>query len=484
MTAYWRERLAEGARWADAGLAREGLRLFEELPRTANEHVLLATDLHAGNVLRAAARAVARDRPEAVRRRPRPTTRRSTSSTASACAPIRSRRASLRRPAGARPRARPPLDVRPCSRRVVALRRLAPVARARALTQRPLTRPPRPAAARAARPSTPGRARRAPRGSSGSGSAAQADRVHDDPFRSAATLTTAQPRSSAHASATRPTSARRLLLRDLPRRRGQRDRQRETATVDGQRRRAESASGAAPHARHALASQASTRAAEQDRRHVRHEEQQAPTGLVRGPDSYVSPTTPAAAPARSRSPRRQRVETSSAQREAPTAPVASAATGRSARMHARGPAVRLASTSKGRGGLPQAISTTAARRYTSSTQRAVRASPDDASTVPRIGVISGATIIARSPCRGVAHHPAVAMIAASTSSIQKRVSFAPRRRRRTAGPAHARDSSSPPRASRLVCGRWALPPRVSCCERPGRASRSSRPPETGRARSA
>jgi len=32
---------------------QEGLRLFGELPRTAPDNVLLATDLHAGNVLRA-----------------------------------------------------------------------------------------------------------------------------------------------------------------------------------------------------------------------------------------------------------------------------------------------------------------------------------------------------------------------------------------------------------------------------------------------
>jgi len=38
--------------WRDAGLVREGLRLFAELPRTAPVEVLLATDLHAGNVLR------------------------------------------------------------------------------------------------------------------------------------------------------------------------------------------------------------------------------------------------------------------------------------------------------------------------------------------------------------------------------------------------------------------------------------------------
>ena len=34
-------------------LVREGLRLFEELPQSAPSHPLLATDLHAGNVLRA-----------------------------------------------------------------------------------------------------------------------------------------------------------------------------------------------------------------------------------------------------------------------------------------------------------------------------------------------------------------------------------------------------------------------------------------------
>jgi len=51
---YWsNETLADIARWPDAGLVREGLRLFEELPRTAPMEVLLATDLHAGNVLRA-----------------------------------------------------------------------------------------------------------------------------------------------------------------------------------------------------------------------------------------------------------------------------------------------------------------------------------------------------------------------------------------------------------------------------------------------
>lgn len=54
MTAYWaNETIADAARWPDAGLVQEGLRLFEELPRTASDDVLLATDLHAGNVLSA-----------------------------------------------------------------------------------------------------------------------------------------------------------------------------------------------------------------------------------------------------------------------------------------------------------------------------------------------------------------------------------------------------------------------------------------------
>ena len=54
MTACWSEEaLGDAGRWLDAGLVREGLRLFKELPRTAPVEVLLATDLHAGNVLRA-----------------------------------------------------------------------------------------------------------------------------------------------------------------------------------------------------------------------------------------------------------------------------------------------------------------------------------------------------------------------------------------------------------------------------------------------
>jgi len=54
LTVYWSdETLAHVEDWLDKGLVREGLRLFEQLPRSAPTDVLLATDLHAGNVLRA-----------------------------------------------------------------------------------------------------------------------------------------------------------------------------------------------------------------------------------------------------------------------------------------------------------------------------------------------------------------------------------------------------------------------------------------------
>jgi streptomycin 6-kinase len=39
--------------WPDPGLVREGLALWRELPRSAADEALLATDLHAGNVLAA-----------------------------------------------------------------------------------------------------------------------------------------------------------------------------------------------------------------------------------------------------------------------------------------------------------------------------------------------------------------------------------------------------------------------------------------------
>ena len=54
MLAYWSEEtMAQSPRWRDAGLVREGLRLFDELGKSSTQQVLLATDLHAGNVLRA-----------------------------------------------------------------------------------------------------------------------------------------------------------------------------------------------------------------------------------------------------------------------------------------------------------------------------------------------------------------------------------------------------------------------------------------------
>ena len=54
MVAFWSaETMADEARWGDPGIVREGLRLFRELLRSAPTETLLATDLHAGNVLRA-----------------------------------------------------------------------------------------------------------------------------------------------------------------------------------------------------------------------------------------------------------------------------------------------------------------------------------------------------------------------------------------------------------------------------------------------
>lgn len=54
MTGYWAgETIADAHKWPDAGLVEEGLRLFDELSRPSADDVLLAADLHAGNVLRA-----------------------------------------------------------------------------------------------------------------------------------------------------------------------------------------------------------------------------------------------------------------------------------------------------------------------------------------------------------------------------------------------------------------------------------------------
>jgi streptomycin 6-kinase len=54
MAAHWAAETREAvARWPDPVLVEEGLRLFEELSRPSRDDVLLATDLHAGNVLSA-----------------------------------------------------------------------------------------------------------------------------------------------------------------------------------------------------------------------------------------------------------------------------------------------------------------------------------------------------------------------------------------------------------------------------------------------
>ena len=52
MIARWSdETRAASAQWADASLVQDGLRLFDELAQPRRDDVLLATDLHAGNVL-------------------------------------------------------------------------------------------------------------------------------------------------------------------------------------------------------------------------------------------------------------------------------------------------------------------------------------------------------------------------------------------------------------------------------------------------
>jgi streptomycin 6-kinase len=54
MLAHWAEETrAARERWTDPGLVQAGLRIFEELSAPSSDDVVLATDLHAGNVLRA-----------------------------------------------------------------------------------------------------------------------------------------------------------------------------------------------------------------------------------------------------------------------------------------------------------------------------------------------------------------------------------------------------------------------------------------------
>jgi streptomycin 6-kinase len=54
MTAHWAaETRAAASEWTDAALIEDGLRLMAELSRPSPDDTLLATDLHAGNVLSA-----------------------------------------------------------------------------------------------------------------------------------------------------------------------------------------------------------------------------------------------------------------------------------------------------------------------------------------------------------------------------------------------------------------------------------------------
>lgn len=54
MIDFWcQETIAQMNLWPDAGLVNEGIRIMKGLARSAPTDVLLATDLHAGNVLRA-----------------------------------------------------------------------------------------------------------------------------------------------------------------------------------------------------------------------------------------------------------------------------------------------------------------------------------------------------------------------------------------------------------------------------------------------
>src|SRR5712691_1746151 len=45
------QQASRAAQRLDPGIARAGMELFRTLPATAGEHVLLVTDLHAGNIL-------------------------------------------------------------------------------------------------------------------------------------------------------------------------------------------------------------------------------------------------------------------------------------------------------------------------------------------------------------------------------------------------------------------------------------------------
>jgi hypothetical protein len=69
---HWSEEtLADIERWPDTGLVREGLRLFQELPRTASAESLAGNRRARGQRSSLATRAVARHRPQAIPRRSR-----------------------------------------------------------------------------------------------------------------------------------------------------------------------------------------------------------------------------------------------------------------------------------------------------------------------------------------------------------------------------------------------------------------------------
>jgi streptomycin 6-kinase len=51
LTNWAAETLGDAEQWTDSALVQQGLRLFEELSRSALYETVLATDLHAGNVL-------------------------------------------------------------------------------------------------------------------------------------------------------------------------------------------------------------------------------------------------------------------------------------------------------------------------------------------------------------------------------------------------------------------------------------------------
>lgn len=55
MVAYWIEEAEKRSdEWLDPTIVQAGIQVYEELVESTTEHMLLATDLHAGNVLRAA----------------------------------------------------------------------------------------------------------------------------------------------------------------------------------------------------------------------------------------------------------------------------------------------------------------------------------------------------------------------------------------------------------------------------------------------